>query len=122
MIEPEDILQLAEALNDANNENLQEVIHRAVVGRAYYATYHKALNSPKAESFDKEKNKFNCHQNLIQFLDNCDDEDRKIIAKKLKLLRKLRNTADYKISTTFRLREVKKAMLEAKTTFICLDS
>lgn len=121
MIEPEDILQLAEALNDANNENLQEVIHRAVVGRAYYATYHKALNSPKAESFDKE-DKFNCHQKLIQFFNKCDGVDRKIIAKKLKLLRNLRNKADYKISTNFELSEVEKAMLEAKTTFVCLDS
>ena len=121
MIKPEDILQLAEELYNANNKNLKEVVHRAVVGRAYYATYHKALNSPKTKSFDKE-DKSNCHQKLIQFLDNCDDEDRKIIAKKLQFLRNLRNTADYKISTNFELSEVEKAMLEAKTTFICLDS
>lgn len=121
MITPEDILQLAEKLYDANNENFQEVVYRAVVGRAYYATYHKALNSPKAESFDKE-DKSNCHQKLIQFFNKCDDVDRKIIAKKLQLLRKLRNKADYKISTNFELSEVEKAMLEAKTTFVCLDS
>lgn len=122
MIRPEDILQLAEDLFNDKNKNSEEVVHRAVVGRAYYATYYKALNSLKAESFDKEKNKSNYHKNLIQFLDNCDDEDRKIIAKKLKNLRRLRNKADYEISTIFRLREVKKAMLEAKTTFVFLDS
>lgn len=55
MIRPEDILQLAEDLFNDKNKNSEEVVYRAVVGRAYYATYYKVLNSPKAESFDKEK-------------------------------------------------------------------
>lgn len=116
MTNPEEILAFAETLHNTNYNNLKniEVVKRTVIGRAYYASYHKALNSPKAESFEKPTK--DCHKRLIEFY-NENGGDNKIIARKLANLRRLRNMADYNLSAEIKLTEIKNAISDAKEIF-----
>lgn len=120
MTSPEEILAFAEILHKTNYNNLKsiEVVKRTVIGRAYYATYHKALNSPEAELFEKPTK--DCHKKLIEFY-NEHGVDNKIIAKKLANLRRLRNMADYNLSAEIKLTEIKNAISDAKEIFKLLQ-
>lgn len=120
MTSPEEILAFAEILHKTNYNNLKniEVVKRTVIGRAYYATYHKALNSPKAESFEKPTK--DCHKKLIEFYKE-NGADNILISRKLSKLRQLRNKADYNLSVEIKFTDIKNAISDAKEIFKLLQ-
>lgn len=112
MIKPDDILQFAEELD---KKHVSEVAFRTVIGRAYYASYHKAKMSPKAKNFKSPRRSE--HDALIKFYKNCPDIECKVIGNKLSDLRALRTKADYFISDELDAYSGQKAIGVAKQIF-----
>ena len=99
-----DLLNEAKLLN--RDAAKTEARRRTIIGRAYYAAYHKALEHPASKDFAFEPGKRDSHgryrgrhQQLIEILKQSKDPLIKNVGRKLETLRLRRNDADYDLSS-----------------------
>lgn len=120
MAEPEDFLnqaikQLASAASDPD--------YRLVIGRAYYAAYHAALQFeeqlPRRSQVVVQN--AGAHETLLQRLERPDgqlDYGLKVISQdiavQLRMLKPLRELADYELKETIRVDQAEEAIRTAK--------
>jgi uncharacterized protein (UPF0332 family) len=93
----ETLLQIAEGKITCPELNKQEAVLRSALSRAYYATYHRALEY-LLDNTDFQLQKYDSHSTVINAYRNSIYRDRKAIFFRFLALKNLRVKADYNLN------------------------
>lgn len=105
MINPRDILRLAESLSSAK----EEVALRTAAGRAYFAAFHASRDLMDSLGFTPPKAEL-VHSFVWRRLSCCENSRLGRVGNALQDLRKIRNVADYELRAHFDSHQAAKAV------------
>lgn len=117
-VTPSELLQYTEALAIQANKN--ELTERNILSKAYYACYHRSLESIPVKSVGKD---IGMHRNYIeQLLQNGRGSIERKIGEKLKSLYSRRILADYLLTDNISHDAVPVQLYSARALFTLLES